>query len=103
MLKVLASLLALVLVAASAQAQPGLVTDAPIRVASGSLVKVGDSEGQVLVKFGRAPDRETVLEDRRGGAVGQRWVYIEPGYSGRIVTIELHGGQVARLWSERIE
>lgn len=91
------------LLVGAAEAQPGLISDAPIRVGSGQLIKVGDSEGQVLAKFGRAPDRETVLETGAGGAVGQRWVYVEPGYSGRIVTIELYQGHVARLWSERIK
>lgn len=81
----------------------GLVTTAPIRFASGKLVMVGDSEGKVIATVGRAPDREVTLETGAGGAVGQRWIFIEPGYSGRVVTIELYGGKVARLWSERLQ
>lgn len=95
-----AVLIALLSAASIAQ---GLVTDSPIRFPSGSLVKVGDSEGQVLATAGRAPDREVTLESSFGGAVGQRWIYIEPGYSGRIVTIEFYGGRVGKLWSERLK
>lgn len=100
-MKTLLALMFAATVGGAALAQ-GLVTDAPIRF-DGKLVRVGDSEGQVLATVGRAPDREVTLESRAGGAVGQRWIYIEPGYSGRIVTIEIYGGQVARLWSERIK
>lgn len=84
-------------------AAQGLVTDSPIRFPNGDLVKVGDSEGQVLATAGRAPDREVTLESNYGGAVGQRWIYIESGYSGRIVTIEFYGGRVGKLWSERLK
>jgi hypothetical protein len=87
-----------------AHAQPIFsFSNKPIRLASGQLVRVGDSVGQVLLKAGRAPDRETALEPGADGAVGRRWIYIEPGRPGRIVTVELRGGRVARLRSEKIE
>lgn len=96
-----AFLMVSIFVAGAVGAQ-GLVSNAPVRFAGGKMVRVGDSEAQVLATAG-APTRETTIETGAGGAVGQRWIYIEPGYSGRTVTIEIYGGQVARLWQERIK
>lgn len=95
-----AALLALMTVAATA-GEP-LDTSKSIRMGD-LLVRVGDSEAKVLAAAKRAPDREVTLENRYGGAVGQRWIYIEPGYSGRVVTIEFYDGKVDRLWSERLQ
>ncbi|MES0874011.1 hypothetical protein [Sinimarinibacterium thermocellulolyticum] len=87
----------------TAHAQPGPMTSRPIRMPDGTLLQLGATEAQVLAKFKRAPDREVTLENQFGGAVGQRWIYIEPGYSGRVVTVEFAGGRVTALREERLK
>ncbi len=79
----------------------GATTTSPVRMGD-KLVRVGDSEAQVLATAKRSPDRETTLESKYGGAVGQRWVYIEQGHNPRAVTIEIVDGRVSKLWSERL-
>lgn len=94
---------ALAVTATSALAQVGEMTSRPIRMSDGTLLQLGATEAQVLAKFKRAPDREVTLENKFGAAVGQRWVYVEPGYSGRVVTLELAGGRVTALREERLK
>ncbi len=78
------------------------VLDSPIRMGN-QLIRVGDSKARVLAAAKMAPTMKETIENALGGAVGERWTYIEEGYSGRIVTIEFYGGVVDRLWSERLK
>lgn len=59
----------------------------------GGLVIAGDSTGRVMKALGK-PDRYVTLENRFGGAVGERWVYYVTGRNAKTIHIEVSGGQV---------
>lgn len=82
-------ILAVLLVLASATA----LADFSVRFDRG-VVAVGDSAGSVIQKAGRQPDRIVQLQNRFGGAVGERWEYY---LNGKQVNIELSGGKVTDI------
>ena len=60
---------------------------------SSGVVSVGDTIAVLIAKAGK-PDREVKLENRLGGAVGERWEY----YVGdKLVAFYIHGGRIESI------
>ncbi len=90
----------------SAQAQQDLgplVTAQPVPW-HGASIAVGDSRARVREITQRAPDRDVVLRHGESVRIGQQWMYfgrdVEPG---KLLWVELIGGQVSRVWIETID
>ena len=93
MLRNLATALILTL-ASTVSAAQSTVPNPHIRWGN-ALLRVGDSEGRVMQVTKRPPDRIVQLENRFGGAVGERWVYYDQnGANPRTVSFVLSGGKV---------
>lgn len=92
--------------AGAAQAQQDLgpfVTAQPVSW-HGASIAVGDSRARVREVTQRAPDRDVVLRHGESVRIGQQWMYFgrdaEPG---KLLWVELIGGQVSRVWIETID
>lgn len=81
---------AIVLILALLIAAPA-VADA-IRI-KGKVISEGDSVGEVRKRLGK-PDNIVQLENRFGGAVGQRYEYYIGGYNPKTVLIYISQGRV---------
>ncbi|WP_421717484.1 hypothetical protein [Algiphilus sp.] len=64
----------------------------------GELIQLGDSRADVHTTLGR-PDARLQLENRQGGATGQRWEYYEigTGYQQYSLTVDFAGGGITRM------
>lgn len=64
----------------------------------GQLIQLGDSRADVHTTLGK-PDARLQLENRQGGATGQRWEYYEigTGYQRYSLTVDFQGGRIARM------
>lgn len=67
----------------------------------GQLIQLGDSRADVFTTLGK-PDARLQLENREGGAAGQRWEYYEigSGYQKYSLTVDFAGGGVTRMVQE---
>lgn len=67
----------------------------------GQLIQLGDSRADVYTTLGK-PDTRLQLENREGGATGQRWEYYEigSGYQKYSLTVDFAGGGVTRMVQE---
>lgn len=65
---------------------------------AGDLIQLGDSRADVHTTLG-PPDARLQLENRQGGAVGQRWEYYEigTGYQQYSLTVDFQGGRITRM------
>jgi hypothetical protein len=66
----------------------------------GRLVRIGDSQAEVLNVAGK-PDMRNRIESREGGTVGNRWYYVIDGYNSKTVIITFRGGRVVDITMER--
>lgn len=67
----------------------------------GQLIQLGDSRADVHTTLGK-PDARLQLENRQGGATGQRWEYYEigTGYQQYSLTVDFQGGRITRMVQE---
>ncbi len=75
------------------------VTDAPVAWRDG-VVRLGDSEAQVLKRAGKRPERAVTLYLADHVAVGEQWRFSGAPGSRQLLWVARMRGRVVRMWIE---